>query len=234
MRVHTAEDRNRLANDIAESCFEVLAARQDLGEIPCIVLTGGGMGEASLRAMGTHPDGDRIAWDRVRFLWGDERWVPARSSDRNDRLADELLFAHRDVDAALVHRIGSSDSGRSLDDAARAYAEVVDGIDRIDVVLCGVGPDGHVASLFPGREDLLGTEAPAALPVRNSPKPPPERVTLSIPALQRGESVWLLATGAEKAPAVRGILSAEQGLPAAIVEGRAETVVWTDRLALGA
>ena len=234
MRVHTTENRDRLANDIAESCFEVLSARQDLGEIPCVVLTGGSMGEASLRAMGAHPDGDRIAWDRVRFLWGDERWVPAGSSDRNDRLADELLFAHRDVDAAFVHRIESSDSGRSLDDAARAYAAVVDGIDRIDVVLCGVGPDGHVASLFPGREDLLRAEAPAALPVRDSPKPPPERVTLSIPALRRGESVWLLATGAEKAPAVRGILTAEQGLPAAIIEGRAETVVWTDRSALGA
>lgn len=239
MRIRTAENRELLAADIAEECLRVCAARQELGEIPCLVLTGGSMGEATLGALGEHPAGDLIEWDRVRFLWGDERWAPAGHEDRNDRLADELLFARRDVDAALVHRVPGPDSGLGLDEAADAYAEVIDGIDRIDVVFCGVGPDGHIASLFPGRDDLLRDGAgdapvPSAIPVRDSPKPPPERVSLSLPALRRAERVWLLAAGTEKAPAVSGIMSAEQGLPAALVEGREETIVWTDRAALGA
>ncbi|UBH06089.1 6-phosphogluconolactonase [Leucobacter sp. Psy1] len=232
MRIHTADDRARLAEDLADACIDVLAARQELGEIPCIVLTGGSMGEASLSALGRHPRAALIEWDRVRFLWGDERWVPAGDPERNDRLADELLFSRQRVDGALVHRVPASDSGLSLDDAARSYAELVYGIDRVDVVLCGVGPDGHVASLFPGRDDLLREDGPAALPVRESPKPPPERVTLSLSTLRRGHAVWLLAAGAEKAPAIRGILAAERGLPAALVEGREETVVWADRAAL--
>lgn len=232
-------ERSETARDLAASCatrlLEVCRLAQAGGRIPTVVLTGGSMGAATLTALATHDERDRIDWSRVRFLWGDERWVPAGHDDRNDRLADERLFGAVGVDPALVHRAAGPDSGLTLEEAASGYADVVDRIDRIDVALNGVGPDGHIASLFPGRDDLLRDDhdTPSVLPVRSSPKPPAERVTLSLPSLRRAERVWLVAAGAEKASAVSRLLGDDAPLlPAARARGRTETVLWADRAAL--
>lgn len=220
---------------LASALIGVCRTRQAEGAVPCLVLTGGSGGEGVLQALARHAQRDTVDWSRVRFLWGDERWAPAAHEDRNDGLADDTLFAAVRVDPALVHRVPTSDAGLSLDEAAEAYAEVVAGIERIDVALNGVGPDGHVASLFPGRDELLRAdpETPAAIPVRDSPKPPPERISLTQPSLNRADRVWLIAAGAGKVEAVRGILDpAEQPLPAARLHGGLETVLWADDAAL--
>ncbi|MGO1538548.1 MAG: 6-phosphogluconolactonase [Leucobacter sp.] len=236
--VEQAPSGEELATTIATRLIEICLARQQDGGIPCLVLTGGSMGKATLSALATHPRRDQVNWQRVRFLWGDERWVPTGDVERNDRLADDLFFDTVNVDESLVHRVVGSDSEYSLDEAAHSYAQFLDSIDRIDVAMNGVGPDGHICSLFPGRDDLLqeSNGTPAALPVRDSPKPPPERVTLSLPAVRRAEHVWLLAAGAEKAPAVAETLSPSPGsalLPAARVYGSVNTVLWADAAALG-
>jgi len=220
---------------LASALIGVCRARQAEGAVPCLVLTGGSGGEGVLRALAGHARRDAVDWSRVRFLWGDERWAPAGHEDRNDKLADDTLFAVVPTDPALVHRAPASDAGLSLDEAAEAYAGIVAGVERIDLALNGVGPDGHVASLFPGRDDLLDADpaTPAAIPVRDSPKPPPERISLTLPVLDGAERVWLIAAGAAKADAVRGILApAEPRLPAARIHGRLETVLWADDAAL--
>ncbi|MFT4232948.1 MAG: 6-phosphogluconolactonase, partial [Leucobacter sp.] len=210
LRVERVADLPSLGEAAAAAIIGICAARQTEGAVPCILLTGGRAGAAVLAAIAGHARRGEVDWRRVRLLWGDERWLPAGDSERNDRLADELLLGAVDADPALVHRIAASDAGRSLDEAAAEYAAIVAGVDRVDLALNGVGEDGHIASLFPGREDLLrdgsdGEAVPDAFAVRESPKPPPERVTLSLPALRRAERVWLFATGAGKADAERGI-----------------------------
>lgn len=236
LRIERYADPGSVADALAGAAISVLRARQQEGAVPCIVLTGGSMGEASLAALGTHPERDSVDWRRVHFLWGDERWKPAGDAERNDKLADDTLFARVETDPALVHRVAPSNGPLDIDEAAAAYAEIVDGIERIDVSLCGVGPDGHVASLFPGRAelDIVGADAPSAIAVLGSPKPPPERVSLTFPALARAEHQWLLITGAGKADALAGLLEpAEPSLPVARVGARRELVLWADDAAFG-
>lgn len=234
-RIERRGDLASLCTAVASAIIATCASRQAAGEVPCLVLTGGGGGAGVLGALARHPARDSIDWSRVRFLWGDERWVAAGHEDRNDRLADESLFAVVETDPGLVHRMPASDSGLSLEDAATSYAQTVSGIARIDVALSGVGPDGHVASLFPGRQDLLldGPGTPDAIPVRDSPKPPSERVSLTFPALNRAGRSWLIAAGEGKAEAVARILArTEPLLPAARLSGAEETVLWADDAAL--
>lgn len=234
MRVQPVADLGALASGVAGDFIRVCVSAQAEGRIPCVTLTGGTGGARVLEALGTHPDRDTVDWARVRFIWGDERWRPVGDAERNDLLADEYLFAHVSVDPALVHRVAGSDSGLTLDDAAAAYARTVDAIERIDIALAGVGEDAHVASLFPGRAEVDYVDPPAALAIRESPKPPPERVTLSLPALNRAAHVWLLAAGSGKTDAVTAIQTPGESLvPAALLTGTHETVLWADTAALG-
>ncbi|WP_075200941.1 6-phosphogluconolactonase [Leucobacter celer] len=235
LRIARVTDLAALGAAVADALVAGCRARQAQGEVPCIVLTGGSGGERVLRDLAAHAELGSVDWRRVRFLWGDERWVPQGHEDRNDKLADDTLFAAVETDPALVHRIPAADSGLPLDAAAAAYADLVAGIDRIDFALSGVGPDGHVASLFPGREDLLlvGPDVVDAIPVRDSPKPPPERISLTLPALNRAEHTWLIAAGAAKAEAVGRIVARDEPvLPAARLSGTVETVIWADDAAL--
>lgn len=234
MRIELHADLSSLALAAATEFIRVCRERQDEGGAPSIVLTGGTGGARVLESLGSHPDRDTVNWRNVRFIWGDERWRPAGDDERNDLLADNALFAHVDVDLAHVHRVAASDAGQSLDEAAAEYARIVDGIDRIDIALNGVGEDGHIASLFPGRAEPELTDAPSALAIRESPKPPPERVTLSMATLKRAERVWLIAAGTGKAEAVHAIRTRSTPLlPASIVSGTRETVLWCDTAALG-
>ena len=235
MRIAEHDSLADLAHAVAGEVIAVCLARQTDGGVPCVVLTGGSGGERVLEALAGHPRLDSVDWMRVRFVWGDERWVPAGHEDRNDLLADRTLFGAVEVDPTIVHRVAGPESALTLEAAAEAYAAIVHGIERIDIALNGVGPDGHIASLFPGRGeiDAVGADVPAALAIRNSPKPPPERVTLTLPTLCRAERVWLIAAGAGKAEAIKRVVARDEPLlPAARVAGTRETVLWADRAAL--
>lgn len=139
--------------------------------------------------------GLEVAWGRVTVLFGDERCVPASHPDSNYRMAREALLDQ--VAPATVHRIPGE---LGPDEGAAAYARVVAGLAPLDVVVLGVGEDGHTASLFPG--DAALNAKGWAVGVRNSPKPPPERVTLTLQALRGAHRVIILAAGAGKAQAV--------------------------------
>ena len=228
----------------ADEILRVFRERQAAGDVPSIALTGGRAGAAVLAALGARaqadPGADGVAagvdWRRVRFVWGDERWLPAGDVERNDLLADSTLFQVVPVTASHVHRVVSSETGIDLDAAASTYSSIVAALGRLDIVLCGVGEDAHVASLFPGRDDLLmeGPGTPFAIAVRDSPKPPAERVSLTLPALRHAERVWLLACGAGKAEAVADLRARREPLvPAARVAGQQATVLWADAAALG-
>ncbi|HEY5224826.1 MAG TPA: 6-phosphogluconolactonase [Microbacteriaceae bacterium] len=202
-----------------------------------VVLTGGSVGTAVLAAINTSPARDTIDWSRVQFWWGDERFVEKGSDERNEKQAREALLDHIDVPAGNVHPFPASDEGLTLDEAAVSYAAQLadNGEDgaawpRFDITFLGVGPDGHIASLFPDRVGIRETEA-VVVGVTNSPKPPPQRLSLTRPVLNSSDRIWLVLAGADKASALGLALAGASytEVPVAGAKGRKRTVFFVDR-----
>lgn len=225
-----------LAAWVAERLLARVATLQAAGTSPHVALTGGTIADAMHREVArqhSRPGVAHVDWRRVHLWWGDERWVPSESPDRNAGQAHHAMLASLPVPAEHVHEMAAADGSRTLAEGVSAYAEELamhwPGV--FDVVLLGVGPDGHVASLFPGSRQLDVTGDLVAA-VTDSPKPPPERITLTLPALNRANDVWFLASGGEKAPAVAAAAaSPETSLPAARVRGRVSTTWFLDAAA---
>jgi 6-phosphogluconolactonase len=168
--------------------------------VPQVGLTGG---RIATRAYGQlAKDGPRSAvdWSRVELWWGDERFVPADDDDRNDKPTLDLLAAPLRLNPERIHRMPASDGGADLDSAAEAYATEL-GTTVLDICLLGLGPDGHVASIFPEHPSSYADGDVIA--VRSSPKPPPERISLTLPVINRSREVWFLVSGSDKAAAAK-------------------------------
>lgn len=180
-----------------------------------VVLTGGTVGIATLRAVAASPARDAVDWSQVHLWWGDERFLPDGDPERNETQArDALLDAlGAALPAANVHAVPAlSDAVPDAEAAARAYraeltAHAPQGLRAPvpDVLLLGMGPDGHVASLFPGKQ-TVHEQRDLVVAEHDSPKPPPERVSLTFPVIRSAREVWVVAAGTEKAAAVaRGV-----------------------------
>jgi len=208
-----------------------------------VVLTGGGVGIATLAALAASPARDAVDWSALDVWWGDERFLPAGHPDRNATQARAALLDAVPLPAGRVHEMAASDGplGPDVDAAADAYARDLAAASRpedhgdvptFDVLMLGVGPDGHVASLFPDHPGVHETDR-TVVGVHGSPKPPPTRISLTLPAIRAAAEVWLLAAGAEKAAAVSLALSGAGPLavPAAGAVGRSRTVWLLDRAA---
>ena len=228
-----------LAERVADRFLTRVRARTKNGRTAHIALTGGSMGGAVLRAVREHPKVGKIDWSLVHFWWGDERFVAEADADRNAVQSREALLDHISVPAENVHEVAASDSGVTLDEAADAYAAELARFSSDEhpwpsfaVCFLGVGSDGHIASLFPDRSEVTETAA-AALPVRDSPKPPSERITLTRPVINSSKRVWLVLTGADKASALGLALAGASytNVPAAGAKGRKRTVFFVDQAA---
>jgi len=230
-RVVVHRDKTLLAEaSAARLATAVLDAQATRGEAD-IVLTGGSMGSAILGALGRSPLRDAVDWGRVTVWWGDERFVPTGDKERNETQARDALLDALPLDPARVHPMAGSDIAGSPEEAADLYAtqlaQAAGGrgdVPAFDVVMLGVGPDGHIASLFPGHPALTATGS--AVGVHESPKPPPERVSLTFEALEGGAQVWFLVAGQDKADAVRRSLGGapRNEAPAGSVEGTSTTI----------
>jgi 6-phosphogluconolactonase len=195
-------DAAALAELVAERFLARMSAAQQRGEIPDVALTGGTVARAVHRQIVARAAEYDVDWTRITFWFGDERFVAAESPDRNERQArEDLLDA---VGATRVNAVPSADDAASPADAAAVYSAALrsEGSGEFDLVMLGMGPDGHVASLFPGRPELHDHDH-IAVGVTDSPKPPPERVSLTFDALNRARAVWFLVTGSEKAAATQ-------------------------------
>ncbi len=168
----------------------------------------------------------KLPWDKVHVFFGDERCVPKDHADSNYRLAQETFLSKANIPDANVHRMRGEDDAVV---AAAAYEKellAVSSTGQLDVVHVGMGPDGHVCSLFPGHA-LLNDEVRLVAAITDSPKPPPSRVTLTLQALSRARSLWFLVSGAGKADAVKAaILDEKSTLPAALAARRGADVRW--------
>ncbi|WP_417511507.1 6-phosphogluconolactonase [Microbacterium sp.] len=228
-----------VAARVADRFLTRVKARTRNGRIAHIALTGGSMGPAVLQSVAAHAKVAQIDWSLVHFWWGDERFVARESADRNALQSRNALLNHISVPAENVHEAPASDSGLTLDEAAAAYAAELARFGTEDepwpsfaVCFLGVGPDGHIASLFPDRTEVTETDA-SVLPVRDSPKPPSERVTLTRPVINSSKRVWLVLTGADKASALGLALAGASytNVPAAGAKGRKRTIFFVDEAA---
>ncbi len=201
--------RQSLADAAAARLVTTLLDAQAQRAQAQIVLTGGSMGSAIIASMNQVPGRSAIDWSRVRVWWGDERYLPSGDPDRNDTQNDAAGLASLGLDPDKVHRVSGPDTSESAEASAEAYSETVREHRQggFDIVLLGVGPDGHVASLFPHHEAQRVTNA-EAVAVHHSPKPPPDRVSLTFECLDRAREVWFLVAGDDKADAVAAALAA--------------------------
>lgn len=238
---HADKDQLQLAGAtrIINALATALAARGQAH----IALTGGSMGIAVLAGIAEHPLKESLDWSRVHFWWSDERFVASGHQDRNEQQAKDALLASLNLPEGNLHVMGAADVFGSAEEAAAAYVQELarfapegEFSPRFDVTLLGMGPDGHIASLFPDREEVLQAEG-VALAVHNSPKPPPTRVTLTLPVINFSERIWFLIAGADKAEATGRLREASSlseaeltaqiltSTPAAGARGLLETLV---------
>ncbi|SED23506.1 6-phosphogluconolactonase [Nocardioides exalbidus] len=235
--VRRHDDSDTLVGDVASALLERIEAAQARGEVPHIGLTGGTIADALHRELARRAPDSSVEWSRIAFWWGDERFVPADSPDRNALQAREALLDHVPVDEAHVHEVPASDQVATAEDAASSYSASMreHGAGSFEVLMLGIGPDGHCASMFPGHP-ALGARDAIAVAVHDSPKPPPDRVTLTFEAMERSRAVWFIASGEGKAEAVARALAPEgtvEETPARGVRGE-ETVWWLDEEAASA
>jgi 6-phosphogluconolactonase len=198
-----------------------------------VVVTGGTVGIGLLASLASSPLAGLIDWTSVHVWWGDERFVNSGDVDRNEGQAQEALLGRVPLPEENIHRMGSTDDFESAEAAAAAYAEDIaaHGIPAWDVLLLGMGPDGHVASLFPGHAVYAAAATVDVVPVHESPKPPPTRTSLTLASINRAREVWVVAAGAPKADAVARGLSGDVSLPVAAVAGTEHTLWLLDAAA---
>lgn len=226
-----------LAQAVAARLVTRLVDLQVGGRVPSVVLTGGSIAVKIHEAVAQSPARDAVDWGSVEFWFGDERFAPADSPDRNFGQAAGAMFDHLPIDPSRLHAMPPSDGeyGDDVDAAAAGYAEQLSrraGIGNdaalFDILMLGIGPDGHCASLFPGRSEMYDGRPVVA--VRDSPKPPPTRITMTMEPLRRAGEVWWVAAGGEKADAVRDAVSGAppEQVPAAGPGGMSRTLWFLD------
>jgi 6-phosphogluconolactonase len=206
------EDAEAVARHAADQvAWRIGEARRDGREVH-IALAGGRTPQRAYELLADIEG----SWSHVHLWLGDERCVPDDHPESNARMVRESLHANARAEPPVLHALASPEQP---EDAAWLYGlRLVEEIPDLtfDIVLLGMGPDGHTASLFPGFPQLACVDAPCVA-VRESPKPPPERVTLTLPVLRRARFTLLLATGAEKADALARALRGDTSVPVALL-----------------
>lgn len=232
-RLHVSEDEGSLAVAVADA----LAGRLAAPGTHHVVLTGGGVGTRVLAELASRSG--PVDWTRVHVWWGDERFLPSGDPERNETGARAALVDVVAIPPDNVHAM-PADNGQGVAAAAAAYADELarhstDGfVPDFDILLLGMGPEGHVASLFPGTPSLQA--AASTVPIEGSPKPPPTRVSLTLAAIRAAREVWVVAAGEAKAEAAAAAIddrTPANEVPAAGARGRDETIFWLDRAAAG-
>jgi 6-phosphogluconolactonase len=231
------------ADDVADAAvflFVTLAARavEERGEFFCS-LAGGTTPLSCYRILAAPMISSKVNWGKTHVFWSDERCVPEGSKDRNDEAALDALLRKVPIPSKNIHRVPATESDaaqRYESDLRAAFSSSLplpleesslspSEIPRFDLVLLGMGPDGHTASLFPGHPAV---EEKTRLVVRvdGAPKPPPSRVTFTLPLLNAARNVAFLVTGADKNAALRRVLNGDPALPAARVAPRDGTLAF--------
>ncbi|MEV0846711.1 6-phosphogluconolactonase [Streptomyces sp. NPDC049954] len=234
-------DKELMAQAAAARLITKIVDAQSARGRASVALTGGRNGNGLLAALAAQPARDAVDWGRLDIWWSDERFLPEGDPERNATQARAALLDSLPLDIGKIHEMPASDGPYEPEAASEVYAaqladaaEAAEGalVPSFDVLLLGVGPDTHVASLFPGLPGVRESER-TVIAVHEAPKPPPTRLSLTLPAIRAAREVWLLAAGEDKAEAARIALSgaAEAQAPAAGAYGRERTLWLMDTAA---
>ena len=220
-------DADDLAGEAAARLLQALIGFQSDGRVAQLCLTGGRIALQLYDRLGDLVDGSALDPGRLKLWWGDERFVPTDDPERNAGPTLAVLAGRFPLDPARTHPMPAADGVIDAGAAAATYDKEL-GEARFDLCLLGMGPDGHVASIFPGHASEEPTTA-GVIGVSDAPKRPPERISLTVDRLSRADRVWFLVSGEDKADAVARALDGYQRLPAGRVHGEAETLWLLDR-----
>lgn len=227
-------DADSLAAAAAARLITRIVDLQAAGGVPRIVLAGGGVAIAMLEQVRSSPAQAAIDWSRIDLYWGDERFVAPDHPERNELQARQALLDHVAVDPARVFPMGADDGSRTAEEAAAAYVEILPQVaadePMFDVLLLGMGGEGHTLSVFPDSPAVHETAA-GVVAVHDCPKPPPTRISLTLPAARAAAEVWIVSAGEAKADAVAAALDGapEVEIPVAGATGRERTLWLLDR-----
>ncbi|GAB3930007.1 6-phosphogluconolactonase [Microlunatus endophyticus] len=228
------------ADAVAEAIAEQLSIRiaqlqaEQPDRLVQIALTGGRIATKAYQRLAADGPSSPVDWTKVALWWGDERFVAADSDDRNDQAALAALVPALPLTDTNLNPMPADDGQISLDEAALAYGAEL-GNTAFDICLLGVGPDGHVASVFPDHpsfEVSLQAEADTpVIPVRDAPKPPPLRISITHRVINRSAEVWFTVSGSDKADAVGWAVTGNKQVPAGAAHGTERTLWLLDEAA---
>jgi 6-phosphogluconolactonase len=233
-RLTSCPDDESVARRAAAHVARILEEARSERGIAHLALSGGTTPGRTYELLGEEP----AALESVGLWFADERCVAPDDEESNYLLARRALIEPASVDPARIHRMRGE---LGPEEGAVAYAaelcgpggpQRAEGVPVLDLIVLGIGPDGHIASLFPGAPALSAGEEAICLGISDSPKPPPERITLSLAVLRAARGCLLLATGASKADAVDAMLAKPSPhVPASLLERGRLTVIVDDAAA---
>jgi len=232
--IQTFASADDLAKAVAGRWLDEIAVAGVSGEPLTVALSGGRITKQFFNEVVAQSQARHLTLERVHFFWADERCLPPTDPESNYRLANERLFGPLQIGAGQIHRLqGEADPETAAREASAEILRIAPanaaGLPVLDWVFLGMGEDGHVASLFPGAGPEVRDVVTPFLVVRNSPKPPPTRLSLSYAAIAAARQVWVLASGAGKEQSLRDSLVPGGLTPLGRVLGlRAESQVFTD------
>lgn len=227
--VNAQDVANQASAEIITSLANVLAKQ----EIVHLALTGGTVGIKTLAALAQDPEFAKLNLNRIHIWWGDERFVEQNSPDRNANQAREALLSKIDFPQENIHEFPATDSGLNVVEAAEVFQQQLqesfaDAQPKMDLTILGMGPDGHIASLFPGHTH----PSTDIVSIDSSPKPPSERLSFSYEMLNRSAKIIFVVSGIDKAEATEKIHSeTDCVLPAAKIAALNETIWFIDEAA---
>jgi 6-phosphogluconolactonase len=226
-------DADALARAAAAAWLDEIAADRRAGRPHCVALSGGRIAEKFFAVTAAQAAARHADFAHVEFFWADERCVPPTDPESNFKIAHELLLAPLKIAAEKIHRLRGEYSPKvAVDIADRELCQIAARNKQqqpvLDLIVLGMGEDGHVASLFPNRVAKNLDNAVSFLAVENSPKPPPNRISLSYAAIFAAKNIWVLISGSGKAAALRESLSATGKTPLAQVIGSHPVKIFSD------
>jgi 6-phosphogluconolactonase len=224
---------DELATRAASAWLDEIATANHAARPHCVALSGGRITQKFFAATVEQTKARAISLGLVHFFWADERCVPPADPESNFKMANELLFAPLKISENQIHRIHGEDlpevaAQKATMNICRVAPKNSDGQPILDLIFLGMGEDGHIASLFPNKtEGTIPTETFCV--VKNSPKPPPNRISLSYAAIAAAKQVWVLASGAGKEVALRDSLDFSGKTPLArVIQSRPHTSIYSD------
>ena len=224
---------DELARAAASAWLDEIETANRAGKTHCVALSGGRIAQKFFAATVALARTRNVSFAPVHFFWADERCVPPTDPESNFKLANELLFLPLNIAAEKIHRLHGEDSPSAAVKIAEAeLCRIAPQNEQqqpiLDLIFLGMGEDGHVASLFPNAPAKNLDTAVPFLVVKNSPKPPPIRISMSYKMIFAAKNIWILVSGAGKEPALRESLSPKGGTPLARVIQTRPVKIFTD------